>query len=464
MIEFDNITFIYDNKPLMQHFSCCISSGEKVVLYGPSGHGKSTLLASVAGFVLPDEGSIRINGKILDSVAIQQIRRITAWLPQEFTLPFETVEELIAAPFRLKINQPSRPTRETILNHFARLGLEPELYEKRSIEISGGQRQRIMLMITALLNKKSFFWTNLPRSRSRLYFSYHRLHSRHAGNNRSDGVARHSLHRGVRPKNIHRRLIMETINIGYGHMALGFLLLIIPTYFLYRYRTGLVKDTLIAALRMTVQLFLIGFYLEYLFLWDKLWINLLWILLMIIIASSTALKRTHLPVRTLFMTVSVAFLVSLLIIDFYFLGLVVRPEKIFTARYFIPISGMILGNMLSANVIALNSFYGSLNRELQLYLYLLGNGASPSEALTPFMREALIKSFNPTIASMAVMGLIALPGTMTGQILGGSSPSVAIKYQIMLMITIFASSLISVLLTLWISRKKTFDKYGMTKF
>ena len=452
MIEFDNITFIYDNKPLMQHFSCCISSGEKVVLYGPSGHGKSTLLASVAGFVLPDEGSIRINGKILDSVAIQQIRRITAWLPQEFTLPFKTVEELIAAPFRLKINQPSRPTKETILNHFARLGLEPELYEKRSIEISGGQRQRIMLMITYL------------GSRSRLYVSYHRLHSRHAGNNRSDGVARHSLHRGVRPKNIHRRLIMETINIGYGHMALGFLLLIIPTYFLYRYRTGLVKDTLIAALRMTVQLFLIGFYLEYLFLWDKLWINLLWILLMIIIASSTALKRTHLPVRTLFMTVSVAFLVSLLIIDFYFLGLVVRPEKIFTARYFIPISGMILGNMLSANVIALNSFYGSLNRERQLYLYLLGNGASPSEALTPFMREALIKSFNPTIASMAVMGLIALPGTMTGQILGGSSPSVAIKYQIMLMITIFASSLISVLLTLWISRKKTFDKYGMTKF
>ena len=137
---------------------------------------------------------------------------------------------------------------------------------------------------------------------------------------------------------------------------------------------------------------------------------------------------------------------------------------IFTAQYFIPISGMILGNMLSANVIALNSFYGSLNRERQLYLYLLGNGASPSEALTPFMREALIKSFNPTIASMAVMGLIALPGTMTGQILGGSSPSVAIKYQIMLMITIFASSLISVLLTLWISRKKTFDKYGMTKF
>ena len=257
---------------------------------------------------------------------------------------------------------------------------------------------------------------------------------------------------------------METIDIGYGHMALGFLLLIIPAYFLYRYRTGLVKDTLWAALRMTVQLFLIGFYLEYLFLWDNLWINLLWVLLMIIIASSTVLKRTKLPMKRLFTAVAVAFLVSLLVIDLYFLGVVVRPEKIFTARYFIPISGMILGNMLSANVIALNSFYGSLNRERQLYLYLLGNGASPGESLSPFMREALIKSFNPTIASMAVMGLIALPGTMTGQILGGSSPSVAIKYQIMLMITIFASSLFSVLLTLWISQKRAFDKYGMPQF
>jgi putative ABC transport system permease protein len=62
---------------------------------------------------------------------------------------------------------------------------------------------------------------------------------------------------------------------------------------------------------------------------------------------------------------------------------------------------------------------------------------------------------------MAVMGLIALPGTMTGQILGGSDPDVAIKYQIMLMISIFASSLISVLLTLALTRHKIFNKYEM---
>lgn len=154
MIEFDNLTFIYDNKPLMQHFTCCIARGEKVVLYGPSGHGKSTLLASVPGFVLPDEGTIRIDGRTLDASTVQQVRRRTAWLPQEFTLPYDTVKEMIEAPFGLRINQAQKPSRATVLEHFARLGLEAELYDKRSIEISGGQRQRIMLLVAALLKKE----------------------------------------------------------------------------------------------------------------------------------------------------------------------------------------------------------------------------------------------------------------------------------------------------------------------
>ncbi len=153
MIKFNDLTFIYDNKPLMQHFSCCISAGEKVVLYGPSGHGKSTLLASVAGFVQPDEGTIYIDNKPLDATTATQVRKHMAWLPQEFTLPFDTVKELINEPFKLRINQANAPSRETIFKHFEQLGLAPELYEKRVIEISGGQRQRIMIMIAVLLRK-----------------------------------------------------------------------------------------------------------------------------------------------------------------------------------------------------------------------------------------------------------------------------------------------------------------------
>ena len=244
-------------------------------------------------------------------------------------------------------------------------------------------------------------------------------------------------------------------------MIMGFLLILIPSWFLYYYKTGLVKETLSAALRMSVQLFLIGFYLKYMFLWNYWWLNILWVLAMLFVASYTTLKRTKLPFKRLIVPMYCALFTALLIIDLYFMGLIVQQENLFDARYFIPVSGMILGNMLSANVIALNAYYGALNRERTLYLYRLGNGATGAEARAPFMRDALIKSFNPTIASMAVMGLISLPGTMTGQILGGSSPDVAIKYQIMLMISIFSSSLISVLLTLYFTRRSTFDSYEM---
>ncbi len=254
------------------------------------------------------------------------------------------------------------------------------------------------------------------------------------------------------------------IDISTLNLFFALLLLFIPAYWLYYFRTGLVRDTFIAAGRMVVQLFFIGFYLEYLFDWNNVWINILWVVIMVGVASYTVLKRTQLPQKRLFVPVCVAFFFSIVILDLYFLGVVVRLEHLFDARYFIPISGMILGNMLSTNVMALNTFYSGVDREKQLYYYLLGNGATPSEALAPFMRQALIKSFNPALASMSVMGLIALPGTMTGQILGGSSPNVAIKYQITIMVTIFASTLISVLLTLWISRRQSFDGFGVKRF
>ncbi|MGM9805247.1 MAG: ABC transporter permease [Candidatus Aphodosoma sp.] len=251
------------------------------------------------------------------------------------------------------------------------------------------------------------------------------------------------------------------MDISFTSLLWGFLLILIPACFLYHYKTGLVRDTIVAAIRMTVQLFLIGFYLKYMFNVNLWWLNLLWVIIMAGVASHTVIHRTRLPLRRMFIPVTAALVCSIALIDFYFMGLIVRQENLFDARYFIPVSGMILGNMLSANVIALNTYYGSLKREHTLYLYRLANGATAAEARAPFMRDALVKSFNPTIASMAVMGLIALPGTMTGQILGGADPDVAIKYQTMLMICIFASSLISVLLTLFFTRRHTFDHYDI---
>lgn len=253
------------------------------------------------------------------------------------------------------------------------------------------------------------------------------------------------------------------MDITYQQLLLGYLLLLVPAYFLQYYKTGLLKDTLWAATRMSGQLFFIAIYLEYLFRLNNAFVNVAWVLLMVLITAYTVVKRTHLPLKVIMYPVAAAVFLSVLVVAGFFFVVVLRLSYIFETRYFIPICGMILGNMLNACVISLNAFYSGIKRERSLYLFSLANGATPAEAQHFFMRDALIKALNPSIASMAVMGLIALPGTMTGQILGGSSPSVAIKYQIMIMIVIFSASIIAVLVTIWLSSQKAFSKSGILK-
>jgi ABC-type uncharacterized transport system, permease component len=256
---------------------------------------------------------------------------------------------------------------------------------------------------------------------------------------------------------------METLNISITQLLIGLLLIIIPGYILFYYKTGIVKDMFISVARMVVQLFLVGFYLNYLFDWNNVFVNMGWLMVMIYVCAINMIKRTHLSKKKMFLSIYFAVFVSLSFIASYFLKFVIGMENMFDSRYFIPICGILLGNILSSSVIGINAFYSSIVREQQMYNYLLGNGATIKEAQMPFISQALIKAFNPAIASMAVMGLIALPGTMIGQILGGSSPDLSIRYQIMIMVINFSASMLSVLISLHLSVRYTFDKYGGIK-
>jgi ABC-type uncharacterized transport system, permease component len=253
---------------------------------------------------------------------------------------------------------------------------------------------------------------------------------------------------------------MGTTDISYISLLIGVLLLIVPVYYLWKYKTGLVQATVIGVVRMIAQLFFIGVYLKYLFEWNNPLINFLWVIIMIFVASHTTLSRTRIKWSILFIPIATGFLFSVVVIGMYFLVLVLQLKNPFSAQYFIPIFGILMGNMLSSNVVALNVYYSGLQREQQMYYYLLGNGASQQEARAPFIKEAIIKSFSPLIANMAVMGLVALPGTMIGQILGGSSPNVAIKYQMMIIVITFTASMLSLMITISLSSRKSFDAYG----
>ena len=148
---------------------------------------------------------------------------------------------------------------------------------------------------------------------------------------------------------------MGTIDIDYTSLGVGLLLLLIPVYFLWRFKTGLLKPILIGAVRMIIQLFFIGVYLRFLFEWNNPFINFLWVIIMVGVAAETAVTRTRLKRHILMIPVSVGFLVTVVLVGLYFLGFVLRLDNIFSAQYFIPIFGIIMGNMLGVNVIGLNT-------------------------------------------------------------------------------------------------------------
>jgi putative ABC transport system permease protein len=122
---------------------------------------------------------------------------------------------------------------------------------------------------------------------------------------------------------------------------------------------------------------------------------------------------------------------------------------------------MILGNCLRASVIGVRGFYQSIARSEKPFLNALAQGATLGEAARPHFREAVQSSLAPTVANMATIGLVSLPGMMTGVILGGANPMTAIKYQIAIMISILSGTAVTVFLAVTLTMKRSFTPYGI---
>lgn len=255
----------------------------------------------------------------------------------------------------------------------------------------------------------------------------------------------------------------ETTDIGLWNLLLAFVGMAIPLFVFYYFKLKVIKDMLVGMIRMVVQLFLVAVYLEWIFKLNSAWINSLWVLIMIFVGAGTVLQRVKLNWKTFLLPFALASFFSMLIIDSFFIGIVLQPDYFFDARYFIPITGMVLGNSLNHNIVGLTAYFGGLQQKKELYYFLLTNSGSKRQALLPFVSDALLKGLNPLIATMSVMGLISLPGMMTGQILGGASPAIAIKYQIMIMLAIFVGCTLTLILSILFSGKQLFDEYGNLK-
>lgn len=256
---------------------------------------------------------------------------------------------------------------------------------------------------------------------------------------------------------------METLDIALPRMALLYGLCLLPWLLLWLTGLRLSRDIGIGILRMSIQLALVGIYLKALFDLNHPWLNGLWILLMLLVADWSILRRAGLKARYFFLATFMAVASSILFSTAYLVVLVIQPEHYYDARYIVPLAGMILGNCLQGNVIALERFYHALRKNQLEYETFLMLGATRWEAVRPYYRAAIKAAINPSIASMATMGLVSLPGMMTGQILGGSDPWIAVKYQIAIMICIFTSTVIACIFNLKFSLNIAFDAFDVLR-
>lgn len=219
------------------------------------------------------------------------------------------------------------------------------------------------------------------------------------------------------------------------------------------------KELYVSLFRMILQLTLVGLYLKYIFEWNNPYINMAYLIVMIVIASMHSIRSSRLKLKTFIIPILISVAIPQIIVIFSFNILVGGIERIFDANLIIPVGGMLLGNCLNGNIIAINSFYQGIAKDEKRYNYTMTLGASHFQAILPYLRTSMELSIKPSLASMATTGLVTLPGMMTGQILAGTLPVTAVKYQAAILVSILTAKYFSTLLSLLLSKNKGFTNY-----
>jgi putative ABC transport system permease protein len=254
-----------------------------------------------------------------------------------------------------------------------------------------------------------------------------------------------------------------SVDLSITSMLWMYALMLVPLAIFFYLRLGIIRDTVLSLIRMTVQLILVGLYLKYVFQLNNAFVSLLWVVIMLLAANLSILSKAGLKRRLFFWRSLVGVAGSTLLVSGWFILIAIRPEPIYDARYLVPITGMILGNCLRSNVLSLERFYSGIRRNENEFMTYLMLGATLREAVRPYLRDSIKAAVNPSVATMATMGIVSLPGMMTGQILGGAMPMEAIKYQIGIMICIFTSMVVASLVNILLTLPVAFDDHQRLK-
>ncbi|WP_227369665.1 ABC transporter permease [Halomonas sp. M20] len=252
---------------------------------------------------------------------------------------------------------------------------------------------------------------------------------------------------------------MDVIALSWWQLALAALLVVALAGCMTAVRLGMSRSLLIAAARTAIQLALVGLVLEALFASAQLhWVALM-ALGMLLIAGREVMARQKRRLRGgwAFGIGTLAMFLSSFTVAILTLTVIIGPEPWYQPQYAIPLLGMMLGNTMTGAALALDRLTDTAWRQRGVIENRLMLGQPWQEAIGDIRREAMRSGLMPMINAMAAAGVVSLPGMMTGQILAGTAPALAVKYQILIMFTITLGTGFGTLAAVAAGSRRLFD-------
>jgi putative ABC transport system permease protein len=222
-------------------------------------------------------------------------------------------------------------------------------------------------------------------------------------------------------------------------------------------KLGLERRLFIAAVRAAVQLLLLGFVLKIVFGLDNPWVLLPLGLFMVFVAARAAIKRSSYTFKGITGLSFITLAACGIITTFTVTGAVLKVDPWYSLPHVIPFLGMILGNSLTGISLGVDSMLEALRDKSNLIEMELSLGATRWEAARDVLTNGVRRGMIPTINSMIVVGIVFIPGMMTGQVLAGIDPLEAAKYQIVVMFMLTASTAIGCIMIAFLIYRALFN-------
>lgn len=152
-VEISNLSISFEEKKIFDNFSLKLNKGEKILLQGKSGAGKSTILRCIMGFIQPDRGEIRVFGEKITPKSIWKLRQHIGYVQQEPEIGKGIVRDILLAPISYQANRHLKDNITDLDMLLAKFSLSGEILEKDISMVSGGEKQRIAIISVVLLKR-----------------------------------------------------------------------------------------------------------------------------------------------------------------------------------------------------------------------------------------------------------------------------------------------------------------------